>query len=108
MRFPIESGFALLPAAWFVHHGLQGEKRSHLFPSGLGSCRCAPQMEVAAPRRDRAAAVPGVDGRWQEELVQGEGHSEPAPLRAAGISSTKYPPFLLQGAAMVLLVPIPG
>lgn len=34
---------------------------------------------VAVPRRgrDRAAAVPGVDGRWQEELVKGKGRSEP-------------------------------
>lgn len=29
-------------------------------------------------------AIPGVDGRWQEELVKGECHSLPAPLHHHG------------------------
>lgn len=79
-----------------VHHGLQSEKLSHLSLGVGDAVALAPQMEAVA-QTINPVAVPGVDGRWQEELVKGECHSEPAPLRVTAITREQISTLSLTG-----------
>lgn len=103
-------GSPLLPAARF---GASQASEWKMIPSlslgvPLGMWSLLPCRWRWWLRQVNAVAVPGVDGRWQEELLKGEWCPEPAPPWVTGIITQQISALPLTGEQLRCCYQFPG